>query len=543
MQIDDPLYKSFLEQIQEFENFRMTYASMHPHVPIDRDDPDVKRMIEAMAFFSARTHRAGMNNIVSSQLRIFQQCFPYLLIPLPAMAMLKPRLTGQFAETIEIPKGCEFTFSTQEGETALFLTLFSIRILPLFLTRADMRYTMGKGFRLLLQLNAPYARNENIGQICLHINHLNNYKASLQVFHTLKQYIKKTSVVFNEKVGETTRGIPCDISFGPQIDKNENKWLNPILKERFFFHFPIQELYLNINCPDPPRNWNQITICFDLDIKWPRNLILSKELFHMYSVPVINLKKEMAHPVLCDGTKEEYPILYPDPEKKFQIQDLAGVYSVENQGMLPLRPGIIAGGSESYEIVQKTDLKTGIREHCLLLNMPEAFEKPKTIAVDAAWFQPGFSKNIDQQIKVLPYGRTLSGLEWETLGQIVSHSDNRFGADKENFLNLFILKNKPDLTLNDLFSILRSMGNVLQNEFKDVLNLLTGMRVQHAPAKKSEDTGTLRRIYYLKFAKLDPGFMPLVETFIDHIEKILDGWLPEIMIEVKIEVPEKSVQR
>jgi len=541
MQIDDPLYKAFLEQVQELENFRMTYASTHPHVPMDRDDPDVKRMIEAMAFFSARTHRAGMNNIVSSQLRIFQQCFPYLLLPLPAMGMLKARLTGQFAETIELPKGCEFEFSTQGGDTAIFLTLFSLRILPLFIASVNMPYTPGKGFRLLVQLNTPYSRNEDIGNIRIHINHLNNYKASLQVFHTLKQFIKKTSIVFDEKVSETTRGIPCNISFGPQTDEDENKWLNPILRERFFFHFPMQELYLNIHCPDPPRNWSQITICFDLDIKWPRNLILSREIFHLYSIPVMNLKKGMAQPVLCDGTREEYPILYPDPEKGFQIQDLAGVYIVENQGMVPLRPGILSGGSGSYEILQKTDLKTGTREHRLLLNMPEAFEKAKTIAVNAMWLQPGFSRNIDQQIKVLPYGRTLSGLEWETLGRVVSHSDNRFGADRENFLNLFILKNKPDMTLDDLFSILRSMGNVLANEFKDVLNLLTDMRVEHAPPKKSEGTGKLRRIYYLKFAKLDPTFMPLVETFKEHVEKVLDGWLPETMIELKIEVLENKI--
>ncbi|QTA81206.1 Type VI secretion system, TssF-like [Desulfonema limicola] len=539
MQIDDPLYKAFLEQVQELENFRMTYASVHPHVPMDRDDPDVKRMIEAMAFFSARTHRAGMNNIVSSQLRIFQQCFPYLLLPLPSMGMLKARLTGRFAEAVDIPKGCEFTFSTQDGKTALFLTLFSIRILPLFLTRAEMPYTPGKGFRLLLQLNAPYSRNEDIGKISFHINHLNNYKASLQVFHTLKQYIRKTSIVFDEKFSETKPGIPCSISFGPHEDQENIKSQNPVLKERFFFHFPMQELYLNIDCPAPPRNWSQIIICFDLDIKWPRNLILSKEVFHLYSIPVMNLKKEAAQPVLCDGTREEYPVFYSNPEKGFQIQELAGVYTVENQGMIPLRPGILSGGNNSYEIIQKTDLKTGIREHRLLLNMPEAFEKPKTIAVDAMWFQPEFSKNTNQQLNVQPYGRTLGGLEWETLGRIVPHNDNRFGADRENFLNLFILKNKPDLTLDDLFSILRAMGNVLQNEFKDVINLLTDMRVEHAPPKKNERAGSLRRVYYLKFAKLDPSFMPLVETFIIHVEKVLDGWLPETAVEIRIEVLEK----
>ena len=54
MKSDDNLYKLFLEHMHELENFRMSYAAMHPATPLDREDPDVRRLTEAMAYFCRR---------------------------------------------------------------------------------------------------------------------------------------------------------------------------------------------------------------------------------------------------------------------------------------------------------------------------------------------------------------------------------------------------------------------------------------------------------------------------------------------------------
>ena len=47
MQLDDTLYKAFLEELQDLEKFRMSYAALHPAAPLDREDQDVRRLIEA----------------------------------------------------------------------------------------------------------------------------------------------------------------------------------------------------------------------------------------------------------------------------------------------------------------------------------------------------------------------------------------------------------------------------------------------------------------------------------------------------------------
>ena len=47
MQMNEKLYQAFLDEMHELENFRMDYASRHPSASLDRDDPDIKRLVEA----------------------------------------------------------------------------------------------------------------------------------------------------------------------------------------------------------------------------------------------------------------------------------------------------------------------------------------------------------------------------------------------------------------------------------------------------------------------------------------------------------------
>ena len=53
------LYDEFLSELELLEKFRITYSGIHPFAPVERDDQDVQRMVEALAVFSARSRLAG----------------------------------------------------------------------------------------------------------------------------------------------------------------------------------------------------------------------------------------------------------------------------------------------------------------------------------------------------------------------------------------------------------------------------------------------------------------------------------------------------
>jgi type VI secretion system protein ImpG len=537
MKTDDNLYKVFLEHMHELENFRMSYAAMHPTIPLEREDPDVRRLTEAMAYFAARTHLAGIRNIIEFRRRIFQQFFSYLLTPLPAMGMMRAKLTGQFSEPVSLPKGSEIAVSSETKGTAIYRTLHDMRILPLSLTEMKMLLLPNKGYRVVLVLNAPYARNDDIGILRFHINHLDDFQASLRVLHNLKKHLRRASVVFDENVTEETRGAQCEVSFGPPEDDEDEEWPHPLQKERWFFHFPHRELFLNVHVSSQPRNWNQFTLCFDLDAHWPRSLVLNEEVFQLFAVPIVNLNSGMAQPIICDGTRERYPIRHPEPEYNFGLHSVVGVYQIEKGSMVPMRAGILSGGSGSYELEETTD-SDGVKRHWLAPHFPETFEEPRTISIDARWLQPWFSEALRERLMAATYNRNIVGLEWQLVGDIVPQAENTFQAEMEGFLHLLTLKNKSAFNVDDLLGMMQTLGSVHQGQFKRAYDLLTDVKVEEAPLNKGGMGGLLKVVYYLHFKDFDQSLLPLVETFVTHVNNILTSWVSEAIVEVRMEVAE-----
>lgn len=543
MRLDEHLHRAFLEQMRELENFRMEYTSAHPSVPLERDDPDVRRLVEAMAFFAARTHIAGMRNIAASHRRIFHQLFPYMLTPMPAMCMLQCKTTGQFTETAVLPKGSEVLITSEKESSAIFRTLRDLRVSPVFLREVNMPVIFGSGMRIMLALNAYFPQTGDIGRIGFNINHLNDYQASLRIFYALKEHVRRAFVVFDEAVTEKSRGAPCELSYGapPANEEDDELILHPIQKEQLFFHFPVQDLFFNVRVPAPPSEWSKMTICLDLDTRWPRNLRLNRDVFQMFAVPAINLRRDAAAPFICDGTKESHPIRHPDPGKKFEFHSAKGVYKIEPEGMVPMRAGILSGISGSYEIEQGADSENP-RASRLLTHFPEALDEPRTIAVDALWVQPEFSESMSlNKLNVSLYSRNIAGVKWEILGNAVSHRENRFRENMAGFLHLLTLRNKAGLNLDDLVGMLRALGSVFNKEFRIIGDLLTGIRIEEAPLKR-EKPGALKHIYHIGIRDFDPGIFPLVDTFMIHLGRILDAWISEAAIEVRMEAAKSEIE-
>jgi len=245
----------------------------------------------------------------------------------------------------------------------------------------------------------------------------------------------------------------------------------------------------------------------------------------------------MAQPVSSDGTRERYAIRHPEPEYKFHLHSVKGVYRVKDNSMVPMRAGILSGGSGSYEIEESVD-SAGIRRNWLALHFPEAFQEAQTIAIDALWLQPWFSEALGERLQAETFGRNIVGLNWELVGNIVPHAVNTFQAEMEGFLHLLTLRNKSALNLDDLQGMLQTLGSVHQGQYKRAYDLLTEVKVVEAPLNKSGTPGMVKLVYHLHFRDFDASLMALVETFAAHVKNILDSWISEATVEVKVVVPE-----
>ncbi|MCU0571728.1 MAG: type VI secretion system baseplate subunit TssF [Syntrophobacteraceae bacterium] len=534
--MDEQLYEAYLQEMHSLESFRMMYAAMHPSVPLERDDPDVKRLIEAMAFFSARTRLAGVREVTRLNRRIFRQFFSFLLTPMPAMGILQARPTGQFAEGVELPGNSEIAVTASNGRVALFRTCRHLRILPLEITGVKTVLLPSSGFRLILQFSAPYPRNDEVGTLSLHLNHLNDYLASLRIHHALREHFTAGWVFFGEDLEDSSAGAACGVRFGPfpaGEDTQNDESPHPLETERLFFHYPQQELYVHVTVPQPPRNWRRFSIALDLDAGWPRTMLLNRDVFHLFTVPMLNLKRSMAQSIRCDGTVEAYPIRHGQPEYDFSLHSVLGVYEVRKDSMVPLRAGILSGESGTYEIEESSD-EGGGRHSRLLLHLPEAFDTRRTIAVDGLWLQPWFSELVLQWRTVAPYRRQMMGVKWDILGDLRPHDENHFLKDMEGFMHLFTLANRTSLQRDDLLGLMSTLGSVQQGPFQKACQDLSDVKVEAAP-HGGPGAGLLRHVYSLTFKSSDQSLDGLFEAFRDHIGKVLDAWIADAAVEVRVE--------
>jgi type VI secretion system protein ImpG len=533
MRYQDSLYEAFLEEMHRLEEFRLNYSAEHPDVPLERDDPDVKRLVEALAFFSARSHSAGIRNITNAQRRMFRQFFPYILSPLPSMAIVQAQPLGELADRVNIPASTELLIVPEGGRKATFRTLSDLDIFPLRVSRVDLRSFSIQGYRLGISFETTFSRSDEIGKLPLYINYLNDYPASLRFLSLLKKHLKRAFVVYDFEDNERSDGLSVPLTFGLESTCAEDETMHPVEKERTFFHFPQKELFLNACIPFPGRNWKNFTVFIDLDGDWPSNTVVNEKMFQLFATPVSNLTSSMANPVVCDGLSWRKKINHPDRDGEFSFHSIKGVYRVEDGVMIPLRPCVIAGSESTYEVETEKN-EDGTICGWLDLHYPGAFEQNFNVAVDARWLQPAFSNFLNNRCLVKTWRRTVKGVKWELISSIVAHRNVDFEEKLSLFLHLFTLRNKVKLDIDDIQDLLTILGSVFSGPFRRMSDLIDTVDIQEVPLGVRNHRGMVKQVYKFGLKRYEPILECIVDTFVQHISVILNSWIDGALVDIEI---------
>ena len=110
---DAALFEDYQHELEALETFRERYRHLYPFAGLERDDPDVQRLLEGLAFFTARTRRAADRALAGYERRALEQVFPHLCTPLPSMAMLTVDATDRLVEARTLPAGTEVAVSAR----------------------------------------------------------------------------------------------------------------------------------------------------------------------------------------------------------------------------------------------------------------------------------------------------------------------------------------------------------------------------------------------------------------------------------------------
>ncbi len=499
---------------------------------LGRQDPDMRRILEAVAFFSARTRVLAQRNVRETVERLARGQLDYLLTPVPAAGLVHARLNEGLSASLLIPRGAELRVVTPDRTVGVFTTTRKLSLLPFALRTVER-----DGAAMVLGLEAWIPLRGALPTIPFHITRNGSYRDSVRLLSALRSSLHGVRVAFDDK--DPSRALPALWSFGAPdaaAGAEDDDGLHPIERLRSFFHLPEQELYLNITLPTRATRWTSAYIYLDLDPEAPQELRRAgRESFVPFVVPVANVRRGEAESILCDGTKDAYPLRDARPpigdagrESLTALACVDGVYRVEGAARWPIPPGILADVDPVYTLLLAAPGAEGERDQ-IALSMPRAFPGGCKIIVDARWHQPSFASHATGHLKISFQARKVEGAALELLGDLEPPRSSDLWEDPFAVLHALALKTRARLTRDELVSLLRDVGADGTSQYKRLPELVKEISVE---ARVPPGGGAVQQVYKLLWRSDDPDFAELeedgmVREFEERVAAFLDAWIAD----------------
>ena len=537
----------YLDELQALERFRIAYTGAHPCVPLHRDDPDVARMIEAMAFFSARARRAASSRLDDALLRLFRATLDELLRPAPSACLLKARTDSRFVEVAELPSETDVLLRLPAGDPSRedrhyrFTTLRPVRILPAELDAVENLRRGPLGTRIALRFESRFPRTEPLGRIAIHVSHLGDFASSAHILHALETNLLGVSVVVDQRATADTLGTPCTYRFGtPTLDDPRGEPIaNALERERLYFRFPQQAQFLELEVPRQDAPWKRFTICLDVGPRWPSSLRLSAEMLHTGVVAAINRVRDYAGMIDEAGTKLRHAVQPQGGLTGLRPLALLGVSRLTPEGFAPLEHGSLRGAAGGWEGLTTGDL--GTRRAYIETAVPGAFESPVQLAVDAFWFQPEL--NDVESVGLIPAlaSRFVEGLGWDLLSPVTKCAGSQVEHDREAILRLLAMRQEPELRTDDVRFLLRALDAGMHAPFARFVDAIA--RVDTTTRPFARHASGLKQVITVELEGLDSAVLPFVDTFGRAATRVLRAWSPREVVEVNLSLRNLELRR
>ena len=524
-------YDDFLAELKAVDDF-LAYRTGDA-TSVSREDPDVRRLMESIAFFSARTRQAASDQLRRSVLSLARGHLDDFLSPQPARARVQATPAGLVTDTAHLPAGTVLRLTTADGEIGLFSTMADVNLRPLQIDLAELGLRSGSGFRLAIRIRARREMVDVPEPLAIHLSYLGDYPASLRFQYRLRRHLQGggASVFYDAGPDPARTGAPCEVRFGSAPPARAESGSgsppggppgSPIDQIRQFLHFPAKELYLGVSLPRPAAPWRQAWLCLDLDDQWPPELVVNKDVFRLFVLPIENLVRDAALPIKADGTRAQFPIVPARADAKLVLHSVTGVFQELPSGPDPILPVQLASGDQSYDIEHVAEGPRGV-EPRLVLRLPDAFAAPRLISVAARWYQPAFDKVAVGKLEARLQTRHVQGVELRLLGALTPHRQSALWRDPAAMLQVLSRRVSRVLGKRDLTSLMTQLGADPDSHHAGVDADLLYIEAREEPADLRRGGG-IRHVYQITIGDVDEDRLGLVADYLRCVQTLLDAW-------------------
>ena len=516
-------YDDFLTELKAVDDF-LAHRTGDPS-SVAREDPDVRRLMESIAFFSARTRQAANDQLRSSMMSLARGHLDDFLSPQPARGLVQATPIGLVTDTAHLPAGTMLRVTTAEGDLGLFSTMTDVTLRPLQIDLAELSLRPGGGFRIALRVRARRDVVDMPEPLAIHLSYLGDYHASLRFQYRLRRHLLAdgVSVFYDTAPDPTGVGAPCEVRFGSAPPARAAAGSgSPIEALRRFLHFPAKELAMAVSLPRPLAPWRQAWLCFDLDDQWPPELVVNKDIFRLFVLPIENVVRDAALPIKCDGTRTRYPIAPARIDAKLALHSVIGVFQELPSGPDPILPVQLASGNASYDLEHVAHGADEL-EPRLVLRLPDAFGAPRVVSVEACWYQPDFDRVAVGKLDVRLQTRHVQGVDLRLLGTLAPHRESALWRDPAAMMRVLSRRVSRVLGRRDVISLMTQLGADADSHHAGVDADLLHIEAREEPAELGRGGG-IRHVYQITIDNIDDDRLGLIADYLRCVETLLDAW-------------------
>lgn len=482
------------------------------------DDPDMRRIVEAMAFFSARTRAMAASSMRAAIVRMAGGLLDDLFAPMPAVAMLRASGEKLVDGPMELPRGTRFRVETPDRRASLFVTKEPLIVRPISIEKAEIARS-SRGAELRMSLAAAVPQKGQV-DLPLFVRRHGDHRAAAELKEALAR-------CFLHATAKKDNGVQhrCAVSFtapAPERPWDEGEDGSPLGRIRSHFHAPEQDLFLRVSVPAEGGAFRRLDLVLQLDADFPEELTAGQDTFALFVVPAENAWTDLAEPIPVDGTAEPRPVR-PAPSALDAVEPVLvrGVYRPVGKTLSPLPPRSLAEDGPSYEVLFPEGDAPLVRIAC-----PEAVARPWPASVDAVWSQPSLWANARGPLSVRPQRKKLEGVQFRVMGNVRPPAASPLALSPEKGLDLMALRQKPTLDHRDLRALLELLGASGASPFARFPGRIAALTARHAPDPLG-GRGSRKRVYQVEMKAAPPDEQPLSPAFHRQVTALLDAWSTE----------------
>ena len=396
------LYNNLFEE--EMNNIRVTAPefgranpTLAPFLDGDRTDPDVERLLEAMAFNVALLRRTMAGNFPELVRAMTSLILPHYQRPFPATTVIGFTTHSPEGQSSIIPRGTLFDSAPVDGTRCTFATAATVEITPLKLVDAAfVQHFDGAGeIRLELTLEGlPLSRWQPRMPLRLHLS--GDFTSATGLHLLLSRQV--TRITLTPRDGGAACVLPPDCLRPSGFSQGEALIPYPshafpgyrLLQE--YFHSPQKFLSFDLSGWE---RWQErgagthFTIVFHLDSLPFAPQQVRHESFTLHAVMAVNLFSHDADPISIHHRAERYPVRAagsnPAHYRIFSVDRVTG-YSRSTSLKRDYTPfeqfGSVASTGPSFHVTQSEGL-TGLEAY-LSVSYPEEMPPPDTESLSIA---------------------------------------------------------------------------------------------------------------------------------------------------------------